>query len=284
MWAVGEGRGLERYAPLMGEIPRNLTGANDLESFQGSMTGVICPGAGKEAYSERSLPLPLLGDSDLPSWDKAWCLPSTLLFCPVYTPVYHLFFSEINSLGSISLQTHLPFPQLFVNKILRITASLIITTYQSLGNRMFPTEPHEGSQIPTLLTPTLNVVQVRPLGDFCTWPGLQPDTIIKFCGCPLSFHLPYPWHSQAFREGIWVIFFNTFYKGRILCAGVRGTLSPKSGAFGPCTHRPGPTAAWDSVKGKVLRETVSLVTFLPVLGVGRVLGRLLSSAPTLAAQ
>lgn len=68
---MGEGRGLERYAPLMGEIPRNLTGANDLESFQGSMTGVICPGAGKEAYSERSLPLPLLGDSDLPSWDKA---------------------------------------------------------------------------------------------------------------------------------------------------------------------------------------------------------------------
>lgn len=39
---------------------------------------------------------------------------------------------------------------------------------------------------------------------------------------------------------------------------------------------------WDSVKGKVLREPVSSVAFLPVLG--DVSGRLTSSAPTLAAR
>ena len=66
---------------------------------------------------------------------------------PCASPHPTLLLSEINCLVSISLQPHPPFPWFSANKILRTTASLIITTYLSLGNRMFPGESHVGPQI-----------------------------------------------------------------------------------------------------------------------------------------
>lgn len=62
---------LGKECPTHGRDAKNLAGANDLESFQGRVTRVICPGAGKRsADSESSFPLPFLGNFDLSSWDR----------------------------------------------------------------------------------------------------------------------------------------------------------------------------------------------------------------------
>lgn len=55
-WRGGEVR--ERHAPLLGKIPRNLHGASDLESLQGSMTRVSRPAAGKRRGLLRTFPPP----------------------------------------------------------------------------------------------------------------------------------------------------------------------------------------------------------------------------------
>lgn len=122
---------------------------------------------------------------------------------------------------------------------------------------MFPTEPHEGLQIPTPLTPNLSVVQVRPLGDFCTWPGLQPGTIIKLWGRPLSLHLSHPWHSEAFREGIWVIFEYILQGQNSLCRGQNSELQSS------CTHREGSTAAQGLHEGQGPEGACVLSCILP---------------------
>ena len=154
-------------------------------------------------------------------------------------------------LGSPSLQPHRPFLWFSANKILRPTASLIITTYSSLGNSKFPGEPHRGPQILTPFAPTLSVVQVRPSDDVCAWPGLQFGITTKFCGCSLSSHLSHPWRGQCSEKESGLLL-DILFKNRILCVRVlRGEV------FGSCTYRQGQVG----MKGRAggLGEPVSSV-------------------------
>lgn len=128
---------------------------------------------------------------------------------------------------------------------------------------------------------TLSVVQVRLSKDFCTWPGLELGIVIKFCGCLLRFHLSHPWHSQLFREGIWVTFEYILQGHYALCQGQSNSNLQRWGLWSLYPQTGANSWTMTQWRAKFLGEPVSSVTLFPELW--WVLGRLTSSAPKLAA-
>lgn len=98
--ALGSSKCLKRCGSLQGQVPGNLTGSKELQSFQGSMSKASCSEVGrKQSEYECSLLMGPPGASGHSDWDRGHCPLNTLSrHCMVpflqFHPVFALFLTQ----------------------------------------------------------------------------------------------------------------------------------------------------------------------------------------------